>query len=500
MSSSSNNHCSFGPDSSPLLHPGDIPFHSRRDFLVRGGLGMGGLSLAALFGINPFDLEAAGPVGPLAPKAPHFPVKAKSIIQIFAGGAPSTVDTWDPKPELVANDGKKIPGYEGLALGSPFKFEKKGKSGVEVPEIFPAIGKHIDDIAVIRSLFAEIPDHGIAAKMLMTGSAQLPKPSLGSWLVYGLGSLNQNMPGFITLGGDSTFRQSAFLPGVFQGCNVNYAPPREGLNENQIREYLSTILPNISSEVSSIERQRRQLALAAQLSELHAAQLQKDAQLDARIKAFEIAFKMQTEATDAFDISKEPQSIRDMYEQAPEGTNPGMGMRMGGKNTVGSKLLVARRLVERGVRFVQVATGGWDTHSDIGNSVRNAAMGIDGPAGALLTDLKQRGLLDSTIVIWGGEFGRTITAGGGAGAPGRDHNGKSMVAWMAGGGVKGGQAYGATDEFGGKVVDNKMHVHDFHATILRLMGFDHEKLIYNYNGRPFRLTDNFGNVAKELIA
>ena len=500
MSSSSNTQCSFGPDSSPLLHPGDIPFHSRRDFLVRGGLGIGGLSLAALFGINPFDAEAAGPAGPLAPKAPHFPVKAKSIIQIFAGGAPSTVDTWDPKPELVANNGKKIPGYEGLALGSPFKFEKLGKSGVEVPEIFPSIGKHIDDIAVIRSLFAEIPDHGIAAKMLMTGSAQLPKPSLGSWLVYGLGSLNQNMPGFITLGGDSTFRQSAFLPGIYQGCNVNYAPPAPNLSERQVKEYLSTILPNISSEVSSIERQRRQLDLSAQLSKMHAAQLQKDAQLDARIEAFEIAFKMQTEATDAFDISKEPQSIRDMYEQVPEGTTAGMGMRMGGRNAVGSKLLVARRLVERGVRFVQVATGGWDTHADIGNSVRNAATGIDGPAGALLTDLKQRGLLDSTIVIWGGEFGRTITAGGGAGAPGRDHNGKSMVAWMAGGGVKGGQAYGATDEFGGKVVDNKMHVHDFHATILRLMGFDHEKLIYNYNGRPFRLTDNFGNVAKELIA
>jgi len=491
MSSSLNTKCSFGADSSPLLHPGDVPFHSRRDFLVRGGLGIGGLSLAALFGINPFDAEAAGPMGPLAPKSPHFPVKAKSIIQIFAGGAPSTVDTWDPKPELVKNDGKKIPGYEGLALGSPFRFDKLGKSGMEVPEIFPAIGKHIDDIAVIRSLFAEIPDHSIAAKMLMTGSTQLPKPSLGSWLVYGLGSMNQNMPGFITLGGDSTFRQAAFLPGIYQGCNVNYDPNAS----------LTTILANIRSEFSSLERQRRQLDLSMQLSKMHAAQLQKDSQLDARIEAFEIAFKMQTEATDAFDVSKEPQSIRDMYEQVPAGTNPGMGMRMGGgRNAVGTKLLVARRLVERGVRFVQVATGGWDTHADIGNSVRNAATGIDGPAGALLTDLKQRGLLDSTIVIWGGEFGRTITAGGGAGAPGRDHNGKSMVAWMAGGGVKGGQAYGATDEFGGKVVDNKMHVHDFHATILRLMGFDHEKLIYNYTGRPFLLTDHSGNVAKELTA
>ncbi len=489
MNPNSTFNCSYGADSSPLLHPGSAGYFSRRDFLARSGVGIGGLSLAALFGINPFDLNAAAsaPMGPLAPKEPHFPAKAKAIIQIFAGGAPSTVDTWDPKPDLVENDGKKIPGYEGLALGSPYKFEKKGKSGVEVSEVFPEIGKHIDDIAVIRSLFAEIPDHGIAAKMLMTGSAQLPKPSLGSWLVYGLGSGNQNMPGFITLGGDSTFRQAAFLPGIYQGCNVNYNPNAS----------LSTILANIRSEFSSLDRQRRQLDLAEQMNKMHAAQLQKDAQLEARIQAFEIAFKMQTEATDAFDISKEPQAMRDKYELSTAG---GTGMGMGGRNANGTKLLVARRLIERGVRVVQVATGGWDTHADIGNSVRRAAQGIDGPAGALLQDLKDRGLLDSTLVMWGGEFGRTVTAGGGAGAPGRDHNGKAMVSWMAGGGVKGGQAYGGTDEFGGRATENKMHVHDLHATILALMGFDHTKLIYNYNGRPFRLTDNFGNVAKELIA
>lgn len=473
--------CSFGSDSSIIPHTEENSHLSRRDFLVKNGIGFGGLSLAALFNINPFDLSAAGPsVGPLTEKPSHFPVKARSIIQIFAGGAPSTVDTWDPKPELSKADGQKIPGYEGLALGSPFKFEKKGKSGVEVSEIFPALGEHIDDMAVIRSLFAEIPDHGIAAKMLMTGSAQLPKPSLGSWTVYGLGTLNQNMPGFISLGGDATFRQCAFLPGIYQGCNVNYDPNMP----------LSTILANIRSENSTLPRQRRQINLAAEFNNMHAARLQHDAQLEARIEAFEIAYKMQTAATDAFDITKEPENIRDMYEKSS-----GMG-----RNTVGSKLLVARRLVERGVRFVQVATGGWDTHSDIANSVKRAASSIDGPAAALLKDLKQRGLLDSTLVIWGGEFGRTVTAGGGAGAPGRDHNGKSMVAWMAGGGVKGGQAYGATDDFGGKATENKMHIHDLHATILALMGFDHTKLTYNYNGRNFRLTDNYGNVIKELIA
>jgi hypothetical protein len=482
MDPNSTFNCSFNADSSPLLHPGSMTASSRRDFLVRNGIGFGGLSLAALFGLNPFDLNAAdgAPKGPLAPKQPHFKGKAQRVIQIFAGGAPSTVDTWDPKPELVKNNEKKIPGYEGLAFGSPFKFEKKGKSGVEVSEIFPEIGKHIDDIAVIRSLFAEIPDHGIAAKMLMTGSPQLNKPSLGSWSVYGLGTENQNLPGFITLGGDSTFRQAAFLPGIYQGCNVNYSPTAP----------LTEILANISSQFSTPERQRHQIDLAKEMNKMHAAQLQKDAQLEARIEAFEIAFKMQKEAMDAFDVSKEPQAMRDLYEKGP-----GMG-----KNPNGTKLLVARRLIERGVRFVQVSTGGWDTHNDVANSVRRAAEGIDGPAGALLADLKQRGLLDSTLVIWGGEFGRTVTAGGGAGAPGRDHNGRAMCSWMAGGGVKGGTTYGATDEFGGRSVENKMHIHDLHATILALMGFDHTKLTYNYNGREFRLTDNFGNVVKDLIA
>ncbi len=477
--------CSFGPDSSPIIHSDAIAPLSRRDFLVRNGLGIGGLSLAAMFGINPFDAQAAGP---LAPKNPHFPVKAKAIIQIFAGGAPSTVDTWDPKPELVKMNGQKLPApYEGVALGSPFEFKPMGQSGVVVnTEIFPQLAKHIDEMAVIRSMFAEIPDHTIAAKMLMTGAAQLPRPSLGSWITYGLGTVNQNMPGFISLGGGSFFRQCAFLPGIYQGCNVNYDPNAS----------LSTILANIRSEFSGLDRQRRQLDLATQFNKMHAEQLQRDAQLDARIEAFEIAYKMQTEATDAFDVSKESEKTREMYEKMPT-DGRGMG---GGRNATGTKLLIARRLVERGVRFVQVTTGGWDTHDDIKNSVKRAADGIDGPAGALLTDLKERGLLDSTLVIWGGEFGRTVTAGGSAGAPGRDHNGRAMVSWMAGGGVKGGTTYGETDEFGGRAEKDKVHVHDLHATILHLMGFDHTKLIYNYNGRPFRLTDNFGNVIKEVIA
>jgi uncharacterized protein (DUF1501 family) len=244
------------------------------------------------------------------------------------------------------------------------------------------------------------------------------------------------------------------------------------------------ILSNLRSQFSTIERQRRQIDFANLLNTEHMLKLQKDIQLEARIESFETAFKMQTEATDAFDLSKEPENIKDLY----------------GRNEEGNKMIVARRLVERGVRFVQVSVGGYDHHSDIKTSMTNTAMRYDQAFAGLLTDLKQRGLLDSVLVIWGGEFGRTVTAGGGAGAPGRDHNGKAFSVWMAGGNVKGGQRYGETDETGGKSIKDIVHIHDLHATILHIMGFDHTKLTYNYNGREFRLTDNFGNVIKELVA
>lgn len=442
---------------------------NRREFLTDFGAGLGGLSLAALYGVNPHTAEAASP---FAPKASHFPVKVKAIIQLFASGAPSSVDTFDYKPELQNNDGKDI--GSGRLLGSPFNFPKFGKSGLEISEVWSKLGQHADDMAIINSMFAEIPDHGIAAKMFNTGSAQLPKPSLGSWMVYGLGSLNQNMPGFISLNGNADWRQCAFLPGMYQGCNVQY---RSTIKAEEI-------LANIRSEFSTQERQRRQIDFAKVLNVNHMAQLQKDVQLESRIEAFETAFKMQTEATDAFDIKKEPAAIHELYGPGEEA----------------AKMMVARRLVERGVRFVQVQVGGYDHHTDIKGSMTRTAERYDKPFSALLTDLKQRGLLDSTLVIWGGEFGRTVTAGGGAGLPGRDHNGKAFSVWMAGGGVKGGQRYGETDETGGKVAKDPVHMHDFHATILALMGFDHTKLTYNYNGREFRLTDNFGNVIKDIIA
>ena len=442
---------------------------TRRDFLNNFGWGIGGLSLASILGVDPTTAEAASP---LAARPSHFPVKAKAVIQLFASGAPSHVDTFDYKPELQKRDGQKM--EYGNLLASPFNFPKFGKSGLEISEVWSKLGQHADNMAIINSMFTEIPDHGIAQKMMNTGSAQLPKPSLGSWLVYGLGTSNQNMPGFVTLNGAPEWRQCAFLPGMFQGCNVNY---RTGIRAEEI-------LSNIKSEFSTLERQRRQLNFSHFLSKEHMSKLQKDIQLESRIESFETAFKMQTEATDAFDISKEPEHIKELY---------GMGEEA-------AKMIIARRLVERGVRFVQVSVGGYDHHSDIKNAMTNTARRYDQPFAALLTDLKQRGLLDSTIVMWGGEFGRTVTAGGGAGLPGRDHNGKAFSMWMAGGNVKGGQRYGETDETGSRAVKDPVHIHDLHATVLHLMGFDHTKLTYNYNGREFRLTDNFGNVIKELFA
>ena len=439
-------------------HPNS--FQTRRDFLNNFGWGVGGLSLATMLGIDPTTAKA---VSPLAAKPSHFPVKAKAVIQLFASGAPSHVDTFDYKPELQKRDGQK--GDYGNLLASPFNFPQFGKSGLHISEVWSKLGQHADSMAIINSMQTDIPDHGIAAKMMNTGSAQLPKPSLGSWLTYGLGTVNQNMPAFISLNGAPEWRQCAFLPGMFQGCNVQY---RSTMKADEI-------LSNLRSEVSTLDRQRRQIDFSNYMNRIHMEKLQRDIQLESRIEAFETAFKMQTEATDAFDISKEPEKVKDLY----------------GKGEEANKMLVARRLVERGVRFVQVSVGGYDHHSDIKNAMTNTAMRYDQAFAGLLTDLKQRGLLDSTLVVWGGEFGRTVTAGGGVGAPGRDHNGKAFSVWMAGGNVKGGQRYGETDETGGKSVKDIVHIHDLHATILHLMGFDHTKLTYNYNGREFRLTDNF---------
>jgi uncharacterized protein (DUF1501 family) len=329
-------------------------------------------------------------------------------------------------------------------------------------------------------MYTDIPAHEVATVFMNTGSLRITKPSLGSWTVYGLGSENQNLPGFISLrgnrlpvGGAATYG-SAFLPGIYQGTSVNTSAPN-----------VQQMIQNIRNSYVSSAEQRRQLDFVHQLNELHAENLRRDAALESRLDTAEIAFRMQAEATDAFDVNKEPADVRAAY----------------GNSAQGRQLLIARRLVERGVRFVQVWHDGWDHHQDLEDRLAAKAGEIDQPLAALLADLKLRGLLDSTLVIWGGEFGRKPTRDRNGGEnPGRDHNARAFSLVLAGGGVKGGQVYGATDELGAEAVKDKVHIHDLHATILHCLGFDHTKLTYRYNGRDFRLTDVAGNVVKPLLA
>jgi len=453
---------------------GDLAL-SRRRLLQKAGMGMGSLSLAMLLSnAMASSARADAAVNPLAPKNPPLPAKAKHVIHIFAAGGPSHVDTWDYKPALAKYADQQLPGLGGLSFPSPYKFAKKGKSGLEVSDVFPHLGDCVDDMTVIKSLYTDVPDHGIASRFMHTGSLQIPKPSMGSWVVYGLGTENQNLPGFISIGGDAEARQASFLPSVYQGVGVNYSRGAP----------LDQILLNIRSPFTTLDDQRYQIALARELDKIHAEKLHKDDQLETRIESFEMAFKMQTEATDAFDIMKEPEAVRKAY----------------GETDTGARMLVARRLVERGVRFVQVFAGGWDHHSQLEVQLKRRAEDIDQPAAALIQDLKQRGLLESTLIIWGGEFGRTVTVDTREATPGRNHNGKGFCCWMAGGGVKGGMSYGQTDEFGDRAEINRVHIHDLHATVMALLGFDHKKLTYRYNGRDFRLTDNYGDVVRDIIA
>ena len=470
---------------------------TRRQFLNRCGMGVGALSLGAMMqdALVPRAWGDTGYISPLAPKQPQFPAKAKRVIHLFANGGPSHVDTFDPKPALEKYAGKQLPMENlrterktGAAFPSPFKFKKYGQSGIEVSELFEHVAESIDDIAVIRSTYADVPNHEPSLLLMNCGEARLVRPSMGSWVTYGLGTENQNLPGFIAMcpGGypiqESQNWQCGFLPGVYQGTYIDTKHTR-----------IEQLIEHIKNNYTSLPEQRAQLDLLHQLNERHAERRQKDAQLEARIESYELAYRMQMDASDAFDISKEPENIRKMY----------------GEGTQARQILIARRLIERGVRFVQVWTGEgqpWDNHDDIEVNHRRLAKDCDQAIGALLKDLKQRGLLDETLVIWGGEFGRTPTVelpqpGSNAGKiNGRDHNHYGFTTWLAGGGVKGGYVHGATDEFGFAAVENKVHIHDLHATILWLLGFDHEKFTYRYAGRDFRLTDVHGAVVKQLLA
>jgi hypothetical protein len=476
------------PDAQPLGF-------TRREFLSRCGMGMGAVSLASLLG-NFFETTAhAAEINPLAPKLPQFPARAKRVIHIFANGGPSHVDTFDNKPSLTKYGGKMLPMENlkserktGAAMATPYKFKKYGQSGIEVSELFPNVGECVDDICFIRSMYADIPNHEPSLLLMNCGDARLIRPSVGSWVTYGLGSENQNLPGFIAMcpGGypiqESQNWQSGFLPGAYQGTYID-------TQHTQIEK----LIENIQNNYTSLPEQRSQLELLHQLNERHAKARGNEQQLETRIQSFELAFRMQMDATDAFDISREPEVVRNMY----------------GEGTQARQLLIARRLAERGVRFIQVWHGAgqpWDTHEDLEVNMRKLCGECDQPIAALLKDLKMRGMLEDTLVIWGGEFGRTPvvelpTPGSNTGKiNGRDHNPHGFTMWMAGGGVKGGYIHGATDEFGFAATEKKVHVHDLHATILALLGFDHEKLTFRHAGRDFRLTDVFGKVASEIFA
>jgi DNA-binding transcriptional MerR regulator len=462
----------------------------RREMLSRCGMGLGLLGLASLLQETGLRQAVAGQAAshlPMAPRPPHFAGKAKRVVHLFMNGGPSHLDTFDPKPLLDKLHGKPLPSSlrterkTGAAMRSPFTFKKYGRSGLEVSELFAKTAEHADDLAVIRSMQAEVPNHEPSLMLMNCGDSRLPRPSVGSWVTYGLGTENQNLPGFIVLcpGGFPVVAtqnwRSAFLPGAYQGTYIDTQ-----------HSDIEKLIANIRNPGMSLEEQRKQLDLLRELNQLHAADRDKNAALEARIATFELAFRMQTEAAEAFDISKESQAMREMY----------------GTGTHGRQLLITRRLLERGVRFVQVWSGAgqpWDNHEGLEKEHRNLAAGWDQPIAAFLKDLKERGLFDSTLVLWGGEFGRTPVAELPA-LSGRDHNHYGFTCWMAGGGIKGGTVYGSTDEFGFRAADKPVHVHDLHATMLHLLGLDHERLTFRYAGRDFRLTDVHGHVIKDLIA
>lgn len=458
--------------------------------LERSAMGMGALALGSML-----QSADASEANPLAVRKPHFAAKAKRVIHLFMNGGPSHVDTFDPKPSLEKYAGKLLPTDNpkterktGAAFPSPFKFQKYGQSGIEVSELFAKTAQHVDDMCIIRSMHANVPNHEPSLLLMNCGEARLIRPSMGSWLTYGLGTENQNLPGFIAMcpGGypiqESQNWQAGFLPGIYQGTYID-------TNQTEVNK----LIENIRNKNLSLVKQRQQLDLLQKLNSLHVNDRSSDPILESRIQSFELAYRMQMDAADAFDVSKESKHVLEMY-------GPGVQAR---------QILIARRLLERGVRFVQVWHGAgqpWDSHDDIEINHRRLAKECDRAIWALLSDLKQRGMLDDTLVIWGGEFGRTPTVelptpGANAGKiNGRDHNHHGFSMWLAGGGVKGGTVVGNTDEFGFAAQDNKVHVHDLHATMLQLLGFDHEKLTYRYAGRDFRLTDVHGRVVDDIIA
>jgi hypothetical protein len=466
---------------------------TRREVLARTGMGLGWLGAASLLQA---ESASAGSVvaSSMAPRPPHFPARARAVIHIFANGGPSHLDTFDRKVALEQYAGREIPNKlaterrTGAALPSPFAFSHHGESGLEVSELFPHVARHADRLLVVRSMHADVPNHEPSLMLMNCGDARLVRPSAGAWVTYGLGTENQNLPGFVAMcpGGypikDTENWRSAFLPGAYQGTYIDTKKTR-----------VEDLVEYVRHPVLDRDTQRRQFDLTAALDHRHLAARQQDPQLEARLASMELAWRMQSEATEAFDVSREPKHVRDRY----------------GDDVQGRQMLIARRLVERGVRYVQLWHGQgqpWDSHESIEKNHRRLAGESDRAIGALLDDLVGLGLLESTLVLWGGEFGRTPTvelpnAGTGVKEPsGRDHNHHGFTLWMAGGGVKGGTTYGATDDLGFKAVEKPVHVHDLQATMLHLLGLDHTKLTYRHSGRDFRLTDVHGRVITDWLA
>ena len=457
---------------------------NRRHFLQRAGAGFGSVALRDLLSGQGLLAADSAIDGPLAPRTLHFPAKAKSVIWLFMEGAPSAMDTFDPKPELTKRDGQKIQidvfnGNPGPLMKSPFQFKQYGESGAWVCEKYPHVAKHVDDFAFIKSLHSDSNDHVPALYQINTGLARPGFPSAGAWVTYALGSENQNLPGYVVLGNNQGIKggplnwHAGFLPSTFQG--TLFRP--EG---NPILNL------NRTGDVTR-EDQRRQLDLLARLNEEHLQSHPGEAELLGRIQSFELAYRMQAEAVDLIDFTRETEATRTMY-----------GLDRSETKSYGSKCLLARRMVESGVRFVQVYSDGeWDAHSNLTGNHTGHCLATDVPIDGLLTDLRQRGLLDSTLVIWGGEFGRMPVS---QGKDGRDHNPHGFIAWMAGAGIKGGTSFGETDDIGYKAVVDPVTVHDLHATMLHLLGIDHKRLTHLHNGRRFRLTDVAGNVIDKILA
>jgi hypothetical protein len=457
---------------------------TRRQLLARAGAGFGALSLHSLIA------EPGHSGGMLEPRQPHFPARAKHVIYLFLNGGPSQVDTFDPKPMLTRYHGTPVPSGNlrterktGNLLKSPFQFRKHGQSGLELSEIFPNLARHADDLCVVRSMHVERPNHEPSLFMWNTGHMIAGHPSMGSWFTYGLGTENQNLPGYVVLCpgfpvvGPQLWN-SAYLPGIHQGVHL----PNNETSPEQLIQHLR-------NKQWNADEQRGQLDLLHAINKGHMARVGSDPLLEARIQSMEVAYRMQSEAMDAFDLKREPEQVQERY----------------GKGDFARGCLIARRLVERGVRMVQVYYGNgqpWDNHDDIMRH-RDLAETSDGPMAALLDDLKASGKLKETIVMIGGEFGRTPAVEVSAIARvhnGRDHNNHGFSIALAGGGFRGGYAYGATDDFGFKAVDKPVHPHDIHATIMHLMGLDHKRLTYRHSGRDFRLTDVAGNVITDLLA